>query len=135
MDLHEEPNDRAPLDKETELQERREFRRATSGKVTVQYKVVDDTKLVSDYHLGQSRSISFGGISFVTTEKVVRGTLLAMELEVPELAHPVAALGAVVRSDHDGEGFSIAVEFLWTGIEESIHEGLKKFIRDQLLVD
>ncbi len=119
----------------TDTQERRDFPRAEDGHLDVHFKILDNDHLLSEYKLGRSKNVSFGGVCFVTEKTMDVGCLLALELSSADLPQPITALGTVVRTDGEGGDSSrVSVEFLWTGIEEPAHEGLKSYVRDQLIV-
>ena len=61
-------------------------------------------------------NISGGGICFAAEEAVEHGTLLAIELLLPEFETPVIALGRVTWCER-GEGgrHDVGMEFWWIG--------------------
>jgi hypothetical protein len=119
----------------TRVDERREFPRVDGRDTSVRFKILDDAHVLSEYTVGQTRNVSFGGVSFASTTPVRPGCLLVIEIRLDGDKSPVSALGTVVRCDEGSDGFVLAVEFLWTGCEELTHQKLQKFVRERLLVD
>jgi PilZ domain len=96
----------------------------------LRYKRVETGSLPAEGAEALSVNISGGGICFQVGEAVASGTLLAVELMLPNFDASVVALGRTVwcRPD-EGDRHEVGLEFWWIGWGD---DGAQKAIADHI---
>ena len=81
-----------------------------------------------------TRDISEGGVCFTVDQELPPGSLLAVELSIPDFKSDVVALGRSVWCDPvDAGRFEIGLEFWWVGwSDDSAQRAITDHIRDAL---
>lgn len=78
------------------------------------------------------QNICGGGVRFDVDRRLARGTMLAVRIELPNLADAILALGRVVRSaasTTDPDRDEVVVEFYWTGWEQrQVNDALHRLV-------
>ncbi len=125
--------------RENTLQEQRNFPRV-SRSCDVSFRHVNrdafEGKTQSDP--GTMKNISGGGICFSNQEKIPIGSMLALEVVLPEFPDTVISMGKVCwcKADAATSGFEIGVEFWWIGWkDEAAQQKLRSFITTALRED
>jgi hypothetical protein len=79
-------------------------------------------------------NISGGGICFESGEPVEPGSLVAIELTLPEFESAVVSLGRAVWCEELGEGrFQVGMEFWWIGWgDDGAQKAISGYIKDAL---
>ena len=122
--------------REQSVQEQRKFPRV-SANCTLSYRRVDGDpgfRRMAESNDAILENISGGGIAFASSERLEVGTMLALEVALPELPTSVISMGRVVWSvvSKDG-GWDHGVEFYWIGWkDESAQNQIRGFIADAL---
>ncbi len=125
--------------RENTLQEQRNFPRV-SRSCGVSFRHVS-----KDAYEGQERpdpatmkNISGGGICFLNPEEISTGSMLALEVALPEFPDTVISMGKVCwcKPAEGDDGFEIGVEFWWIGWkDEAAQQKLRSFITTALRED
>lgn len=112
-----------------EPQERRRFPRLKQA-CGIRTKVIEAEGLGTSSSDGLTVNISGGGICFASGQAVEPGTLLAIELSLPDFETSVISLGRVVWCDAvpDG-GHEVGMEFWWVGWDD---DGAQRAISDHI---
>lgn len=77
-----------------------------------------DVEGVDPSRWGRTRDLSLGGLHLLSKDRVPEGSHLAFEIHIQDETAPVLALGRVVWSSQEGEGYASGVEFLWVSQED-----------------
>ena len=105
----------------------------------VKWRVADEagpTPIIDD---GLQLNISGGGVCFASQTAVPKGTMLALELQLPNYPSGIIALARVVWVDvvtrDDEEGFEIGAEFHWIGWDSNFaQQQLATYVKSRLSV-
>ena len=82
----------------------------------IRYKQIDGSGLEGELTEAITVNISGGGVCFNADERIDPGTLLAIELLVPDFTSPVVSLGRVAWCDPAAtQSFDVGIEFWWIG--------------------
>jgi Tfp pilus assembly protein PilZ len=84
------------------------------------------------------KNISGGGICFSNPDQIPEGSMLALEVALPEFPDTVISMGKVCwcRASTDGDDYEIGVEFWWIGWkDEAAQQKLRSFITTALRED
>ncbi len=96
----------------------------------LRYRHIEGDSLPVDGQEALTVNISGGGIAFQVSESVDAGTLLAIELTLPEFDAPVVSLGRTVWCDPAEDGsFQVGGEFWWIGWGD---DGAQRAIADSI---
>jgi len=79
-------------------------------------------------------NVSGGGVCFTTKSEVPAETMLALEIESPDLEMPIIAMAKAVWSKkrHMDNMYDLGCEFYWVGWkDDSAQKSLADFIKDQ----
>lgn len=82
-----------------------------------------DVEGVEPSRWGRTRDLSLGGLLLLSKDRVPEGSHLAFEIHIQDETAPVLALGRVVWSSPEGEGYASGVEFLWVSQEDRANLG------------
>jgi len=83
--------------------------------VTVRYRDIEGSE---PSRWGRTRDLSLGGGCLVTSEPLVVGSHLVLEIHIEHEATPLLLLARVLRSVAEEDGFAGGLEFLWLGEED-----------------
>jgi len=120
-------------EQETDLR-RRKYPRVKES-CHVKYRVIEEPVMRPEEQGGVAVNISGGGMCFTATQDLASGTMLALEMKLPELPTPVVALAHVVWCDLAGTpgAFDVGVEFWWIGwADEEVQDQMLKYIHQKL---
>lgn len=118
------------------MKERRKFVRIKSSD-EIKYKIVMNEALVDSLSKenviksGKSVDIGGGGICIETTEEVKEGTILAIEVKIKELPHPIFALGEVAWIKKIKDKFSVGIKFI--RVAENDHYKVFNYVIDKII--
>jgi len=101
----------------------------------VKYRVIEDPVMQPERQGGVALNISGGGMCFSVEQELELGSMLAIELTLPELPTPVVSLARVVWCDlGDGAAkFDVGVEFWWIGWADTEAQGhMLRYINEKL---
>jgi len=79
-------------------------------------------------------NLSGGGVCFTTRDEIAPESLLALEIESPELQMPIIAMARAVwcKRRHFDEMFDLGCEFYWIGWkDDSAQQSLAEYIKTQ----
>jgi c-di-GMP-binding flagellar brake protein YcgR len=79
-------------------------------------------------------NLSGGGVCFTTRDAVTPDSLLALEIEAPELKMPIIAMARAVwcKKRHFDDLFDLGCEFYWVGWkDDSAQKSLADYIKNQ----
>jgi hypothetical protein len=79
-------------------------------------------------------NVSGGGICFSSREEVPADSLLALEIESPDLKMPIIAMARTVwcKKRHFDDMYDLGCEFYWVGWkDDSAQQSLAEYIRNQ----
>jgi hypothetical protein len=82
-------------------------------------------------------NLSGGGVCFATRNEIAPDSLLALELESPELKMPIIAMARTVwcKKRHYDEMFDLGCEFYWVGWkDDSAQQSLADYIKSQTVL-
>jgi len=97
-----------------EVAERRRHKRFLD-EVRVRYR---DLENAEPSRWGRSRDLSLGGLCLLSDRRLVVGSHLALEIQIPDETAPVLALARVRRCLGEDTTFASGVEFLWVSEED-----------------
>ena len=83
---------------------------------------------------GLAINLSGGGVCFTTRDEIAPESLLALEIESPELQMPIIAMARAVwcKRRHFDEMFDLGCEFYWVGWkDDSAQQSLADYIKTQ----
>jgi hypothetical protein len=100
----------------------------------IRYKQVESGGIRAEGIDAITVNISGGGICFEATEALEVGSLLAVELSVPDFEAPVVSLGRVAWCEPSASGaFDVGMEFWWIGWgDEGAQKAISEHIRSAL---
>jgi len=112
------------------MEENRKFVRI-EWPVVIKYKTIEEPR-TQDQIVG--RDISEGGALFIVYERLMRGTKLDMQLEVPFDSMPIFAKGEVAWIKKIGEENSKTFEVgvVFKGLSQSDQKRLKMYIENEI---
>jgi c-di-GMP-binding flagellar brake protein YcgR len=100
-----------------------------SLKIPVKYRVVDDLneiKTVTEHKINNQAShtmdVSLGGLYLVADQALGVGTILRVEISIPEISHMITAFAEVVWSNETGGGLH------FDAMKEEDLESLKRYL-------
>lgn len=129
----------SPLSRENTLQEQRNFPRVSrSCDVSFRHVNREAFEGKTQPEAGTMRNISGGGICFYNPEQIPVGSMLALEVALPEFPDTVISMGKVCwcRPSSGDHGYDIGVEFWWIGWkDEAAQQKLRSFITTALRED
>jgi hypothetical protein len=97
--------------------------------VRVRYR---DVEGVDPSRWGRTRDLSLGGLLLLSNDPIPEGSHLAFEIHVQDETAPVLALGRIVWSNSEADGYASGVEFLWVSQEDRANLGrLAKYFREK----
>lgn len=111
----------------------RRFPRLRSA-CSFRYKQVKAEGILGDSAKALTVNISGGGVCFETEESIPAGSMLAVELDLPDNECPVVSLGRVAwcRPSDSGK-FDVGMEFWWVGWgDDSAQKSISDHIKDSL---
>jgi len=112
------------------MEENRKFVRL-DWPVVIKYKTAEEP-VTQDQIVG--KNVSEGGVCFIVYERLAKGTMLDMQLEVPFDSMPIFIKGEVAWIKKVGEEhaktFEAGVEF--TKVEEKDQKRLKMYIQNEI---
>jgi c-di-GMP-binding flagellar brake protein YcgR len=117
------------------VKERRKFVRIKSD-AEIKYKVVKDMNSLTEKEIimsAKSLDIGGGGICIETSEALKEGTLLALEIKIKKIPHPIFTLGEVVWSKKIGDKYSLGIKFVW--IAENDNYKIFNYLIDEIVKD
>ena len=83
---------------------------------------------------GLAINLSGGGVCFTTRDEIMPESLLALEIESPELQMPIIAMARAVwcKKRHFDDLFDLGCEFYWVGWkDDSAQQSLADYIKTQ----
>lgn len=111
--------------------ERRNFYRLKSSMIVLRTFLDDENDLRREGVV--ARTVSAGGVSFISQESLPVGVVSELEIHLPDGARPVVVLGRIVRVEelHDdgAHTYEIGVQFMH--LPESDMGRLDRFCQDQ----
>ncbi|MDO8602694.1 MAG: PilZ domain-containing protein [Candidatus Omnitrophota bacterium] len=112
------------------MEENRKFVRI-EWPVIIKYKTIEEPH-IQDHIV--SKDISEGGARFIVYERLMKGTRLDIQLEVPFDSLPIFAKGEVAwikkAGDEDSKAFEIGVVF--TNVDSKEQKRLKMYIESEI---
>jgi len=119
------------------LADKRSFPRVSKSCV-VRYRRLDSMPAVEEQDATSQavmNNISGGGMSFASPESMEEGSMVAMEIELPQFPMAVIAMGKVVwcQDAAEGPGCDLGVEFWWIGWkDQGAQDQIRSIISDAL---
>jgi len=116
------------MEQEKPVQERRQYARLNAS-VEVAYTVIGKPGEIKVF----SKNISAGGLCIIMDKQMLVDTPLQLEIKIPDLKDPIAALARVVwqRTTKDSAGtLETGVEF--TGISDFDRFNIKRYVEENL---
>lgn len=111
--------------------ERRHFYRLKSSMIVLRTFLDDENDLRREGVV--ARTVSAGGVSFISQDSLPAGVVSELEIHLPDGARPVVVLGRIVRVeelDEDGaHAYEIGVQFMH--LPDSDKGRLDRFCQDQ----
>lgn len=100
----------------------------------IRYKPVKADGILGDAAKAFTVNISGGGVCLETDEGLPAGSLLAVELDLPDYDCPIVSLGRVAWCRPDASGkFEIGLEFWWVGWgDDSAQKTVSDHIKNSL---
>jgi hypothetical protein len=99
-------------------EEQRKFPRVSES-CDVKYQIVEDDTVQHNGQEGSAVNISGGGVCFESDTELPKGSMMVMEIELPQFPSAVVALGKVAWcKDIPGDKYEVGVEFWWIGWRE-----------------
>jgi Tfp pilus assembly protein PilZ len=98
----------------------------------VKYIVVTESEFKKRVDDTLTKDISVKGVRFETDEKLPPGTRLVLELNLPDVDHPVTPSGRVAWCRPKDEGYEVGVELIWLSFQENDQLALADYINSRL---
>ena len=113
------------------MQEKRMFPRIVS-QMLVKYIVVTESEFKKRVSDTLTKDISVRGIRFVSEEELPPGTRLVLELNLPDVDHPITPPGKVVWCSPRNGGYEVGVELIWLSFQDEDQLALANYINSML---
>jgi len=113
------------------MQEKRMFPRIGS-QMLVKYIVVTESEFKKRIGDTLTRDISVRGVRFVSDEELPPGTRLVLELNLPDVDHPITPPGKVVWCNPKNGGYEVGVELIWLSFQDEDQLALANYINSML---
>ncbi len=79
------------------------------------YRVLEKEQFAKESSHQYALNISGGGICFMATETLERGTLVALDIESDNFPAPILALAKVIWCKSTRQAYEVGAEFWWIG--------------------
>jgi hypothetical protein len=104
--------------------------------VRIRFREIRSDKFPGDDFDGHTINISGGGVCFSSDTPVELGTVLAVEMNLPEFEAPVVTLGRVAWCEEGSGSYEIGTEFWWIGWgDENVQRSIGDYVRRALETD